>query len=259
MPNPQPSESHDDYIKRCMSDQESVDSFPNEEQRYAVCESKWDESKMSAFSKFKRLKLGRAVSFDYDETITTSKGMTLARQWLAKGVDVYIVSARKNKEPMLNRAKELGIPSMKVFATGSNKAKIAKVQELGVEYHYDNNQDVINALGKQGKLFQKFADSYTDYPKAATENAKIAVRWAEENGWGSCGEATGKTRANQLANREPISEDTIARMAAFERHRQNSQRELGDGCGRLMWLAWGGDEGIEWAQRKLKQIRDGKA
>ena len=43
-------------------------------------------------------------------------------------------------------------------------------------------------------------------------------------------------------------------MASFERHRQNSQRELGEGCGRLMWLAWGGDEGIEWAQRKLKQL-----
>jgi hypothetical protein len=43
-------------------------------------------------------------------------------------------------------------------------------------------------------------------------------------------------------------------MAAFERHRQNSDKELGDGCGRLMWLCWGGDEGIEWAQRKLKQI-----
>lgn len=45
-------------------------------------------------------------------------------------------------------------------------------------------------------------------------------------------------------------------MASFERHRQNSTKELGDGCGRLMWLAWGGDEGIEWAQRKLKQIRN---
>jgi len=30
-------------------------------------------------------------------------------------------------------------------------------------------------------------------------------------------------------------------MAAFERHRQNSTKELGDGCGRLMWLSWGGD------------------
>jgi hypothetical protein len=97
--------------------------------------------------------------------------------------------------------------------------------------------------------------SYTDYPKAAVENAKIALRYAEENGWGSCGTAVGKIRANQLANNEPISEETIARMASFERQRQNSDKELGDGCGRLMWLAWGGDEGVEWAQRKLEQIR----
>jgi hypothetical protein len=99
-----------------------------------------------------------------------------------------------------------------------------------------------------------FVDSYNDYPKQATENAKIAIRWAEENGWGDCGTAVGKARANQLANGENITRDTIARMAGFERHRQNSQKELGDGCGRLMWLAWGGDEGIEWAQRKLKEI-----
>jgi hypothetical protein len=98
-------------------------------------------------------------------------------------------------------------------------------------------------------------ESYTDYPKQATENAKIALRYAEENGWGDCGTPVGKQRANQLANGEPISEETISRMAAFERHRQNSQKKLGDGCGRLMWLAWGGDAGIEWAQRKLEQIR----
>ena len=97
-------------------------------------------------------------------------------------------------------------------------------------------------------------ESYTDYPKQATENAKIALRYAEENGWGSCGTPVGKKRANQLANRQPITRDTIARMAAFERHRQNSKKKLGDGCGRLMWLAWGGDAGIKWAQKKLKQI-----
>ncbi|NBP60454.1 MAG: hypothetical protein EBU53_05035 [Proteobacteria bacterium] len=115
-------------------------------------------------------------------------------------------------------------------------------------------QDIIEQLKNLLKL-----ESYTDYPEAAKENAKIALRYAEENGWGDCGTAVGKQRANQLANGEPISEDTISRMAAFERHRQNSDKELGDGCGRLMWLAWGGDEGIEWAQRKLEQIRNEKA
>jgi len=117
---------------------------------------------------------------------------------------------------------------------------------------YEQDQAAAMCYAKWDK--KEFAESYTDYPKGASENAKTALRWVEENGWGECGTAVGKERANQLANREPISRDTIARMAAFERHRQNSQKELGDGCGRLMWLAWGGDEGVEWAQRKLAQI-----
>lgn len=119
------------------------------------------------------------------------------------------------------------------------------------KYSQDQRYLLCNVYWKEVKL-----ESYTDYPQAATENAKIALRWAEEHGWGDCGTPVGKQRANQLANREPISEDTISRMAAFERHRQNSKKELGDGCGRLMWLAWGGDEGVEWASRKLKQIRN---
>jgi hypothetical protein len=102
---------------------------------------------------------------------------------------------------------------------------------------------------------QHFAEeSWNDYPEAAVENAKTALRWVEENGWGDCGEATGKIRANQLANREKLTRETIARMSAFQRHKQNSDRPLGEGCGRLMWLCWGGDEGIAWAERKLAQI-----
>jgi hypothetical protein len=113
------------------------------------------------------------------------------------------------------------------------------------------------AIKKDFLMFNEdvqFAETYNDYPKAASQNAKAALRYAEENGWGSCGTAVGKARANQLANGENISRDTIARMAAFERHRQSSNKALGDGCGRLMWLAWGGDAGVEWASRKLKQI-----
>ena len=101
-------------------------------------------------------------------------------------------------------------------------------------------------------------ESYNDYPKEASNNAKTALRYAEENGWGSCGTAVGKQRANQLAKGEAISEETISRMASFARHKQNSEKELGDGCGRLMWLAWGGDAGINWASRKLEQIKKEK-
>ena len=106
--------------------------------------------------------------------------------------------------------------------------------------------------------FKEQFESYSDYPKQAQENAQAALNYADKNGWGSCGTSVGKQRANQLAKGEPISEETIARMAAFERHRRNSNKKLGDGCGRLMWLAWGGDEGVEWAQRKLESIRKEK-
>ena len=100
--------------------------------------------------------------------------------------------------------------------------------------------------------------TYNDYPQEASNNAKRALEWVEKNGWGSWGTPVGKKRARQLANREPISRDTIARMAAFERHRQHSKGKFGDGCGPLMWAAWGGDAGIEWSKRKLKEIDNKK-
>lgn len=100
----------------------------------------------------------------------------------------------------------------------------------------------------------ELAESYTDYPEGAKNNAKRALEWADKNGWGDCGTPVGKARANQLANGEPISRDTIARMAAFRRHEQNKETPYSEGCGKLMWDAWGGDAGISWAENKLKEI-----
>ena len=97
-------------------------------------------------------------------------------------------------------------------------------------------------------------ESYTDYPESAKNAAKRALAWAEKNGWGSCGTPVGKARANQLAKGEPISEETISRMASFARHAQNKDVPYSEGCGGLMWDAWGGTAGIEWAQNKLDEI-----
>jgi hypothetical protein len=99
------------------------------------------------------------------------------------------------------------------------------------------------------------AETYNDYPKAATENAKRALKFRDESGNPKgCGTLVGWARANQLAKREPISRDTIARMASFARHLQYEDVPYEEGCGGLMVDAWGGRVGIEWAQRKLEQI-----
>ena len=96
-------------------------------------------------------------------------------------------------------------------------------------------------------------ESYSDYPQAATNNAKRAIKWKKENG-SSCGTKVGWTRANQLANRKPISRDTIARMASFKRHQQNKDVPYSEGCGGIMWDAWGVSSGVNWSISKLKQI-----
>ena len=96
-------------------------------------------------------------------------------------------------------------------------------------------------------------ETYNDYPESATNNAKRARKWKEENG-SDCGTRVGWTRSSQLANKENISRDTIARMASFKRHQQYKDVPYSEGCGGLMWDAWGGTSGIEWAINKLKQI-----
>jgi hypothetical protein len=96
-------------------------------------------------------------------------------------------------------------------------------------------------------------ETYNDYPESASNNAKRARKWKEENG-SDCGTRVGWVRSSQLANRENISRDTIARMASFKRHQQNKDVPYSEGCGGLMWDAWGGTSGIEWAINKLKQI-----
>lgn len=100
------------------------------------------------------------------------------------------------------------------------------------------------------------ADSYNDYPQAARVNAQRALNIRDQYNR-NCGTLVGWARANQLSNFESITRDTISRMASFERHRENSKGDPKKDCGALMWLAWGGDEGIAWAQRKLKEIDNG--
>ena len=93
------------------------------------------------------------ISFDYDGTLSTEKGTEMAKEFIAKGKEVYIISARHLKIGMVKKAQSLGIPVSRIYATGSNEEKIAKIKSLGIEEHYDNNKDVINQLNGIGRLF----------------------------------------------------------------------------------------------------------
>lgn len=88
----------------------------------------------------------KKVSYDYDDTLSTNAGKEKAKRDIAAGDIVYIISARTDKEGMIGVAKELGILESRIYATGSNKAKVEKIKELGIEIHTDNNPDVIKEV-----------------------------------------------------------------------------------------------------------------
>lgn len=207
------------------------------------------------------------VSFDFDDTLSLDRWQNKAMMLKEEGKTVYIVTRRQEEDSkaVYEVADKVGISRSRVYFT-NGKMKWETIKRLGIGTHYDNNPDEIRLIRENteakgilvgSKSFEQKEETYNDYPDAAVNNAKRALKYKEENG-SDCGTPVGWTRARQLANRERISRDTIARMASFKRHQQNSDVPYSEGCGGIMWDAWGGTAGIEWAIRKLNQIDNNK-
>lgn len=193
------------------------------------------------------------ISFDYDETLTRKNIQDIAKQYVDEGIDVYVISARHNIEPIYKISDKLGIPRDNVFAMGSNKGKLDKIKELGIEEHYDNNEDVVNSLGTIGKLV-KLAETYNDYPEAVKEAAARGIRLNDEVN-NKCATQVGKVRAQQLANGESISLETIKRMYSYlSRAKEYYNPNDDKACGTISYLLWGGEPALKWSERKLAQI-----
>lgn len=99
--------------------------------------------------------------------------------------------------------------------------------------------------------------TYSDYPEGVVSNAKRVLEWVDKNGWGSCGTAVGKRRASQLASKSNLTVSTIKRMYSFlSRHKGDleASKSYSDGCGKLMYDAWGGKAALRWSRSKLKEL-----
>jgi hypothetical protein len=96
---------------------------------------------------------GMKIGFDFDETANTAKGKEMIANEIANNNDVYLISARSDDSVLNEFALNNGIALSRVYATGSNNAKVQKITELGLDSFYDNNPDVIAQLPNIGKLF----------------------------------------------------------------------------------------------------------
>ena len=108
----------------------------------------------------------------------------------------------------------------------------------------------------------QLTESFNDYPQAAVENAKRALNWIKEYGRDvvRAGTQIGLIRANQIANRENLSLDTVKRIKNFlTRQEKNSDiNPIYKGTpwkdkGYVAYLLWGGDEMMAWVNKKIRQ------
>lgn len=117
--------------------------------------------------------------------------------------------------------------------------------------------DAAAGLSAKIEVPEKYSDIDFEPPEAAQDNAQQAIDAKKDTGNPKdCGTTVGWRRARQLADGQEVSPDVVERMSQFARHESNS--DMGDegreNCGWMMWKAWGGTEGVEWAQRIVDQM-----
>lgn len=83
-------------------------------------------------------------------------------------------------------------------------------------------------------------------------NAERGLELRREHGRG--GTEVGVARARDISNGKGLSPETVRRMHAFfSRHAKNKAGGEDD-AGYIAWMLWGGDEGRDWASRKVDAL-----
>jgi len=98
-------------------------------------------------------------------------------------------------------------------------------------------------------------ESYADYGEGIRNNAKRGIELNERNG-NKCATQTGKVRAQQLANGEGVSLETVKRMHSYlsraETYYDNADST--SDCGYISYLLWGGKAALSWSRNKLREL-----
>jgi hypothetical protein len=97
-------------------------------------------------------------------------------------------------------------------------------------------------------------ESYSDYGVSIRNNAKRGIELNDKVN-NKCATQVGKVRAQQLANGEGISLDTIKRMYSYLSRAETYYDESDTtACGTISYLLWGGKSALSWSRNKLREL-----
>ena len=169
-------------------------------------------------------------------------------------VGTWMVSMKVNNDEVWNNYVKTGlVKGFSIEGYFTDKVNMAEIEEVSES---EANEILLELKDYLNSKMYKLA-TYNDYPDGVVSNAKKVLEYVDKNGWGSCGTAVGKRRASQLASKSNLTVSTIKRMYSFlARHEKDleASKSYSDGCGKLMYDAWGGKAGFRWAKSKLKEI-----
>lgn len=131
--------------------------------------------------------------------------------------------------------------------------ELKAIEEAEAEYMLSQIKAVIKNDKRLKKGKRTEMESFSDYPQSVSNNAKRGIELNKKVN-NKCATQVGKVRAQQLADRKPVSMETIKRMFSYL-SRAEEYYKTGDteACGYISYLLWGGKSAKTWAENKIKQ------
>lgn len=205
-------------------------------------------------------------------------GLTVVESWIVENPEMdkskmygfevpegtWMISMKvENDEVWNDYVKEGKVKGFSIEGYFADKAKIQKpnlkaemqaIEEEEAEYMLSNIKALIRK-DKRTKNGKKITlETYKDYPSGVSNNAKRGIELNEKVN-NKCATQVGKIRAQQLANKENISLETIKRMYSYlSRAEEYYDESDSTACGTISYLLWGGKAGLRWAESKLKEL-----
>lgn len=139
------------------------------------------------------------------------------------------------------------------------KGKYVVYNEAGTRKFgsYDTRAEAQERL----RQIESFSKASYKPPQSVKDTARRALVWIAEGRAGQGFTSVGRTRAQQLADGEAISLETLKRMKSFFSRHEVDKRAKGftrgeegyPSAGRVAWDAWGGDAGFAWAESMVAE------
>lgn len=199
------------------------------------------------------------ATYEHDKQLD---GMTVVESWLiddpAKdkstiyGFDLpkgtWMISMKVNNNDVWQKVQDGEVKGFSIEGHFADKLEMASMRTMEEEKEYLIEQ-IKNVL--RGKELAE--ESYNDYPSVVRRNAQRGIALNERNG-NKCATQVGKIRAQQLANGEKITMETIKRMYSYLSRAEvyYNQGDSND-CGYISYLLWGGKAALTWAKSKINE------